>query len=400
MTYNTQLEKKVGIQGFFLDFPGIGGIIKKHEEDFKVNEILPTGEVIDEDFNWGPEAGGLFYHFILWKRGLDTYSALKEIARQCGYIEKDFGFAGLKDARAETFQRISVWGGKKECLESIDFPNLKIINPIRQKFSIQIGDLLGNQFKVTIREPQRSISSSEIQKFCFESESRGFLNFFGLQRFGSLRPILHEIGRFLLRGEYFKVLDTYIGKTSDLENLKVTELRLRYRNGEPLREIYDKFPRWYSFERRMLKGLEKRISHENIVSSLPKYFLRLAVSAYQSFCFNRLLSSLFKDQSFSLTSLDLPIIGYNTNLTSFPRDIRSVIGEYLSTDDLGLNSFKQKRYAINAKGTTRPAIVRPQNVSVTDNNDVKNTIKVTFSLLKGSYGTIFLREILRNHNPM
>jgi len=232
MSLVSNLEEFVGIRGFNLDFKGIQGVIKQFPEDFIVREILPDGKVIFDGSEIGSDVGGMYTHFVLWKRGLDTHSALKKIGKACSLEERDFTFAGLKDAQAVSFQRISVWGIQKNCLVKIDIPNLKIINPIRQKFSIPLGHLIGNQFQVKVRDISEEIENEQWLKFRREALDSGFLNFFGLQRFGSKRPILHRVGQYLLQEKYSCAMDSYLGSNSNFEHERISGFRERYRNGE------------------------------------------------------------------------------------------------------------------------------------------------------------------------
>ncbi|MHA2387760.1 MAG: tRNA pseudouridine(13) synthase TruD, partial [Candidatus Hodarchaeales archaeon] len=271
MTEYKLLEKQVGITGHYLQFSGVGGIIKQFPEDFIVNEITPSGKILTTGMEIGDDIGGMYVHFTLWKRGLDTNSALKRICNLCGHNEKDFGYAGLKDAQAVTFQRISVWAGQKGCLERINLPDLKVINPIRQKFGIAIGDLIGNHFQVKIRNIQRKVDDLELNSFCSDAETNGFLNYYGLQRFGSKRPILHKFGQYLLEEQYSLAIDLYLGASSEFENENITKIRQMYNEEESLEEIFELFPSAYSFERRMLSGLMKGSSKERIIKSFPMY---------------------------------------------------------------------------------------------------------------------------------
>ncbi len=391
-----QLENQVGIEGYQLQYSGIGGDIKQYPEDFLVQEIIPDGQILTTGKEIGTDVGGMYTHFTLWKRGIDTHSAIKKICTLCHHSEKDFGYAGLKDAQAETLQRISVWSRKKECLEKINLPNLKVLNPIKQKFGISIGDLLGNHFQVKIRNIQRNVSQTELEALCSDIETGGFLNYYGLQRFGSKRPILHKIGLHLIREEYSLAIDTYLGEPSKFEHEKISKLRQMYINEESLTEIYAKFPSTYAFEKRMLSGLIKQNSEEKIIFSLPIYFLRLAISAYQSFLFNKLLSSLHLRKYKLNSDIFLPITGYYTRLTDLPEEMKSLMQEFLLNEELSCKSFKHRIKKLSSKGTMRPAIVKPYNVKIFSESARKNDLQVNFSLPKGSYGTMLLREIIKS----
>ncbi|MHA1207083.1 MAG: tRNA pseudouridine(13) synthase TruD [Candidatus Hodarchaeales archaeon] len=395
MNLISNLEESIGIKGHLLNFKGIQGIIKRIPEDFIVREILPDGTVISNGSEIGSDVGGMYTHFVLWKRGIDTYSALKKIAKVCHLEERDFSFAGLKDAQAVSLQRISVWGKQKNCLEKIDIPNLRIINPIRQKFSIPIGSLAGNQFQVKIQDISEKIENVQWLKFRREALDRGFLNFFGLQRFGSKRPILHLVGQYLLQEKYSCAIDSYLGGKSIFEHEKISSIRERYRNGDNPSDLLNEFPRSYSFERSMMKGLIKRKSPERIILSLSQYFLRLAISSYQSYLFNIILQDLHKSEYPQLHEVEIPLVGYATDLSVLNEEIRFIIKDQLTKDNLNLNSFKHKHKLLRTKGFHRTAIVKPTVLKLMSSGSEKNTLQILFNLTKGSYATMFLREVLR-----
>jgi len=398
MSFVSNLEESTGIRGHILNFKGIQGVIKQFPEDFIVREILPDGTVIFDGSEIGSDVGGMYTHFVLQKRGLDTYSALKKIAKACSLEEKDFGFAGLKDAQAVSFQRISVWGKQKSCLEKINIPNLRIINPIRQKFSIHIGGLAGNQFQVKIRDISEKIENEQWLKFCREASNRGFLNFFGLQRFGSKRPVLHLVGQYLLEEKYSYAIDSYLGNFSNFEHEKISSLRERYRNGENPSNLLNEFPRSYTFERAMMRGLVKRKSPERIILSLSQYFLRLAISAYQSYLYNIVLQNLHKSKYPLLPETRIPLVGYSTDFSAFSEELSFLVKDQLTKDNLILNSFKHKHKLLRTKGFSRDAIAKPTGLKFIPSGSEKNTLQLVFNLTKGSYATMFLREVLRRNS--
>ncbi|MHA2327981.1 MAG: tRNA pseudouridine(13) synthase TruD, partial [Candidatus Hodarchaeales archaeon] len=193
-------ESVVGIHGYRTSqLLGTGGFIKRNFGDFVVREILPNGKILINGSEIGENMGGMFTHCCLWKSGLDTFSAIKILSNHWDISEDDIGYAGLKDANAETYQRISIWNYYITDLHTSILPNLKVFHPVRQKFAVKIGDLLGNYFEITIRNIKRALSKNEWEELKNSLESNGVLNFYGLQRFGTKRPILHLIGKHLLQ---------------------------------------------------------------------------------------------------------------------------------------------------------------------------------------------------------
>ena len=117
---------------------------------------------------------------------------------------------------------------------------------------------------------------------------RGFEELNDIVRVSDRSMMLANI---LIRQEkYSEAIDQYLGTTSPLENEKIIELRKKYRNTSLYRNLWNNFPNSYRIEKTLLKGLISNRSSKSIVLSLPKEFLRLSISAYQSYLFNRVLS--------------------------------------------------------------------------------------------------------------
>lgn len=396
MSKGYSVEKLVGIDKYSTpQFRGIGGIIKQKNEDFIVREIPPSGNPILIGSEIGDDQGGMYIHCVLWKSGLDTFGAIKKLSTVLGINENDIGYAGLKDAFAETFQRISIWNLDIESVKKIDFSDIKLLHPIRQKFAVRIGDLVGNHFEVIIRDIERGWNLEEYNSFQSQIESNGILNYYGLQRFGSQRPILHLIGKLLLQEEYSEIIKRYIGETSPLEHEKITLLRKEYLEASSYTQIRERFPKKYSIERMLLTGLLNGFSYKKNVLRLPKSFLRLSISAYQAFVYNRILSSLNVDNILSFKDLHVPLPGYQSKKEETSEKIWDVLIKMLEIDTVNFNSFKHEQASLRSKGSTRKAIVVPTKF----NNEIigkeEKAIKFSFILPKGSYATIVTREIIK-----
>jgi tRNA pseudouridine13 synthase len=390
------INSNIGIWGFSTSqIPGMGGEIKKRPDDFIVREILPNGKILFDGSELGEDIGGMFIHCVLWKSGLDTFSAIRKISKSLKIPKDNFGYAGLKDAFAETYQRISIWNINKEQVKAIKLHRIKLFNPINQKFSVKIGELFGNHFEVTIRDINDPWGAEQWIEFKKHIESKGLLNFYASQRFGSKRPILHLVGKFLLNMQYSEAINTYLGNSSTLENEYISRLRKEYREGHSLNDIKNKFPNSFSIEKKLLEGLERGYSASRTIFGLPKSFLRLAISAYQSYIFNKTLSYLnenkfdFKDDHF------IPLPGYQiTNLETQP-EIWDKMVEILHNEEIDLLNFKQTHPLFRSKGSFRKAKIYPKSLDYISLEISPETIKISFDLPKGSYGTIVTRELIK-----
>ncbi|MFX1285391.1 MAG: tRNA pseudouridine(13) synthase TruD [Promethearchaeota archaeon] len=396
MLKDYSVESIIGVHGFNTpQFKGLGGMIKQRNKDFIVREIPPSGKPIFDGSEIGKDLGGMFIHCVLWKTGIDTFSAIRKLSSSWKVAENDFGFAGLKDAAAETYQRISIWNIDKMCINNTNFPNIKVFHPIRQKFAIKIGDLLGNFFEVIIRNNQQKWNKEEWERFKVYLESNGVLNFYGSQRFGTKRPILHIIGKFLLQEKYSDAITKYLGETSPLENERITKLRQEYQNTHSYEKLRSEFPYSYRIEKMLLRGLIRYHSAKRIILNLPKSFLKLAISAYQSYLFNKILSYL-NETYFPLPSdIFIPLPGYRTIQEQSSDEIWDKLVVLLEEDSLDLQSFRHEQLNLRSKGSLRKAIVFPSEFNYFPMDIQEKGIKVTFSLPKGSYGTIVIREIMK-----
>ncbi|MHA1331749.1 MAG: tRNA pseudouridine(13) synthase TruD [Candidatus Hodarchaeales archaeon] len=393
---NTQsLYQKIGVQYYFTpSFKGTSGNIIQREEDFIVHEILPNGQPIVSGCELGSDVGGMYVHCVLRKRGLDTFSAIKRISHDLGISEDDIGYAGLKDANAETYQRISIWNVDVSRIKGFSIPGLELLNPIRQKFSIKLGDLSGNLFKIKFRDISYIPTDSEWKEFIDYIQSHGILNYYDRQRFGSTRPILHLIGKMILLGDYQGAIDEYIGSKSQFEPKAIINLREMYRNTDP-KELRKRFPNSYQIEKSLLLGLERGYSSKKTLLSLPRPFLRLSISSYQSYIFNKTISHVHNHELSSKEALFAPLPGYNSKLKEINPLIWEKMLSLLSEDGISLEDFGKTETYLRSKGSKRKTYFSVKDFHFKINRS-KRELSTVFSLPKGCYGTIVCREISKN----
>jgi tRNA pseudouridine13 synthase len=96
----------------------------------------------------------------------------------------------------------------------------------------------------------------------------------------------------------------------------------------------------------------------------------------------------------------IPLIGYNTKLDDFPL-MKSLLLEILDKEQISAEIFNNELlYTYEFKGSFRPIIVKPLGLKILEytEDDIyqnKNKLKIEFSLQKGSYATLLLREIIK-----
>ncbi|MHA2408371.1 MAG: tRNA pseudouridine(13) synthase TruD, partial [Candidatus Ranarchaeia archaeon] len=229
------LEKKLGMELYISRSPGIDGRIRQFPEDFRVEEILIDGSKADFRMVSGlqPSKRDRYLVCVLVKKNWDTFHAVQKITRHLGISEDRIQIAGIKDARAVTAQHISISRFLPHQVSNLNLKNLALY-PIRfSKKGVFPDLLLGNQFRVVIRSITYSDSTinKRVKNVKYELACMGgFPNYFGHQRFGTIRPNTHLVGCFLTKGDVEKAALTFLAQPSLDEHPESREAREQLEN--------------------------------------------------------------------------------------------------------------------------------------------------------------------------
>ncbi|OGO04899.1 MAG: tRNA pseudouridine(13) synthase TruD, partial [Chloroflexi bacterium RBG_13_56_8] len=200
--------------------PGIGGRTRVRLEDFLVQEIPlypPTGE-------------GQHTLFEIEKRGIDTNTAIRRLARVWGVPQTRIGSAGLKDAHAIARQLLSVEGVAPPTVLDTEVPDVQILWAERHRNRLKVGHLRGNHFTIRVRDPlpdavKRARDILEIL------QRRGVPNHFGYQRFGA-RQNTHLLGCYLVQRDLEGFFRIYLGSPREGDAEKVRRARSLFDAGD------------------------------------------------------------------------------------------------------------------------------------------------------------------------
>lgn len=393
-----ELEDFIGLQTYKSKTPGIGGTIKQLPDDFVVEEISPDRKVIviDSKHESGENFKGEFTHCTLQKYNWDTMRAVREISKRLHISQNRIGFAGTKDKRALTTQRISIYNVPVESLIKIKIKDISLGNFRYGDDKIDLGDLWGNRFTATIRNINKNLNSDEIKKRTnqiFDELKYGFPNFFGVQRFGTVRPITHLVGKEILKGNFKKAVMIYLCDIYEGENPEALNARKKLAETKDFKEALKYFPRHLGYEVSVLNYLAKHPGdYHKAIQVLPKKLKMMFVHAYQSFIFNTALSRYIKGGFYVER---LPLVGYKT----VPDEISSEIldAEGITPGNFKINYMKD----LSSKGMIRECFVPVYDFKILgagedELNQERNKIIIQFSLPKGCYATSLLREFMKN----
>lgn len=280
----TNRERELGLEVFFTSTRGIGGRLRVLPEDFRVEEISDFPEESED---------GRYTIATVTSTNWETNRLVRRLSKALRISRNKIGFAGTKDKRAVTTQLMS-FEAPVEAVLALDIPQVEIAKVYRSRRKITIGDLIGNAFVIKVRECE--VSGGDLENLCFDTYDQlkslgGFSNFFGIQRFGALRPITHLVGKYIVKGEIEKAVMTYIAHPTPYELEETRAVRERLEKTRDFEEAYQNYPKKLTFERVVLKHLvEHPDDFTGAIGRLPANLQMMFVHAYQSYLFNRILS--------------------------------------------------------------------------------------------------------------
>lgn len=418
-----KLEKMLGIEVYASTSLGIGGRIRRFPEDFVVEEVLADGskaEVKQAKKAVQVTGKGRYLVCVLVKRNWDTILVVKAVAEQLGIGAKSIHIAGIKDAKAVTAQHISIGRVTPEQVSQVKIRDINLY-PIRfVNEKIHSGLLLGNCFRIVIRAVEHSISVIEKRMESTHNELSslgGIPNFFGHQRFGTVRPITHIVGKHITRGEWEEAALTFLAMSSEYEHPEARRARQQLWDTRDFKAALYSFPHQLKYERFMLGHLARhRNDFIGAFRRLPMKLCKLFVQAYQSFLFNKFLSARIKHEmplnqvlnedytvkANNATCVALPLVGFKQSISAGRQG--EIEKKILEAENVKPNDFRvPQMQKISAQGGLRTVLAFIDSLSVgkptrDQANRLKRQIRIGFMLPRGSYATVVLREFMKPRN--
>jgi tRNA pseudouridine13 synthase len=284
------LEKQTGVDLYFTAAEGIGGELRHIPEDFIVREV--TGETREKK-------DGKYLIVEMTKRNWETHHLIRDMSRILGISIRRIGFAGTKDKKAVTTQRISIFGLAEEALEKIHIKDVDFTVLGRSDRDVGLGDLVGNEFEITVRNidlPEPELEKRMEQITLAIAEAGGVPNFYGIQRFGSRRPITHLVGEAIVRGDIEKAAMDYIAKAFPDEHEETIRVREQVYETRDFARGINNFPLQLRYERAMMHHLHTHPGdYAGAFGTLSPNMQKMFVHACQSRIFNRILCLRLKE---------------------------------------------------------------------------------------------------------
>ncbi|NXF40566.1 PUS7L protein, partial [Nyctibius bracteatus] len=400
------------------------------------------------------EKQDLYTAFTLQKENLETLEAIGFLAAELGVLPSDFSYTGIKDKKAITYQPMVVKKVTPERLKEIgskmEKKGVRIHNIHPACQHLRLGQLKGNHFDIVVRDLKHHIhdSSADLRERISEAmenvKTKGFVNYYGPQRFGQGQNVqTNQIGLALLNEKMVEAVKLFF-TPEDTED-PVNNAKRYFLQTEDAKGALMMLPEFKVREKMLLRALNRYgVNHEGCTKgwlNIPHSMRIFYVHAYCSKIWNEAASYRLKiygskvvegdlvseenDESislndkvhvvtapeessnkYSINQVVLPMVGHSIKYPS--NKVGQWYHERLSKDDLQMCKFRVSPLHLNIPGCYRPILKNVQNLSyflecsekgieIEDShlNESKVSLHMSFDLDPSCYATVCLREIMK-----
>jgi tRNA pseudouridine13 synthase len=375
-------------------------VLKYKPEDFIVEEIDIKGNISEisesvKEFGKQEYIENLklderrdFIHMDVEKINIDHFSLIDILSCKLSKRQNEIGYAGAKDKKAWTCQRMSIFNPDIDKIKKFNHEKIKIKKIKWGKHKIKIGDLKGNRFKVFLRN-----ADSNALKLLNRVRNTEYVpNFFGRQRFGSLREDNHIIGKLILKKKYKEAVFSYLCGYGNEEDKEIIDAKKRLKKEKDISNASKYFPKKLCTENNIISYLNtNKEDYKKALLLIGEKIIFMMCQSVQSKLFNDILEKAIeiniinKDES-------IGIIGYNYVFSKRLGHIEKLV---LKQNDIKIEDFKNNDFNfLSLSASERKAFIKYEKieVEVSDDEIYENSKKISlkFNLDSGGYATTLL----------
>ncbi|TRY63376.1 hypothetical protein TCAL_09032 [Tigriopus californicus] len=357
----------------------------------KVISVLfkTTGDQKKADDREWPRERPKFLHFTLYKEDLDSMQAFNALSKCLGKKYK-FTFAGTKDKRSRSTQRCAISfvtpkqliSAAKRTYFNQDRTALAVGDFSFERKAIRLGDHQGNHFALVLRHVD---SRENAEKGLEGLKTHGFINYFGLQRFGNSCVKTSDVGLAIIRGQWQEAIELILKPRSNDRFLmkQAREFWWQYRKSDIALRILGHHSQ--SIEGSVFKGL--KLSNEKFGSGAMNYVNKnsrlMYVHAYQSLVWNKAVSRRVSKHGLKVVLGDLYLKEEVPEVTNEePMEDQEVSAQTENEDKVPLveakdengvkdgNEAKDENEAKFGRNKVNVSIVSPENINDVSIHDV------------------------------
>lgn len=411
-----EIESSAGLELYVTSAPPCEAKLRTYDEDFRVEEILR-----DVDISPNPFPGSIPL-YKAEKKSIDTLHLERSLS---AVLKSRVSYAGIKDKRAWAVQFLSATSSRSAAPLTVVRPDFRcdLVGYLRRPLSRSM--VAGNRFQIVLRECCSTIGES-IRGSLKTCENGQMPNFYGLQRFGARDSRTHLIGRALVLAEFEQAVRMILCEPRGADDDATREAR-GLMSARQFEAGLSLLPQGQDIERIVARSMAKRPGDFlGAIRAIPITLRRLYVHAFQSFVFNRTLSLALRKRldisraiegdnwgEVSADGLSLkkvhgvrePLLGtavpliqlvgytYRNYGSRFDQCTQEVLGaEGVSAK----NFFVKQMQEVSAEGGFRRAHMTVNDASCELQSD---TAVLRFTLARGEYATVLLREIVKPSDP-
>ncbi|KRY57627.1 Pseudouridylate synthase 7 -like protein [Trichinella britovi] len=408
---------------------------------------------------WPSDREGEHCHFVIYKENTDSNVAIAKIAKLLRISPKTICIAGTKDRRAVTTQRASAYRLEAGQLLQLNnrLHGVRVGNCAYKPNGIFLGDLNGNRFTIVLRNVKEN--TDFVEECIKQWKEVGFINYYGAQRFGTGPVHTHEVGKLMLHRKWKEAAELLLLPHSNEISECDSKPIVSDDGENNRKELVNKKKHLLNIHDLLKSGLRRMKGNDYaaVFRTIPRNLRNLYIHSYQSIVWNRMVSrrvAMYGDRLLdgdlvirsSVDAEDEPVFLRKDGMIHYDKfdlvlpllsedailpknDCGKLYEQILKEEGIDVEYFHALRKEFGLHGGFRKVFVKPSEVNYEfhrykypheqlvqtdldrlnsmDEHAVKSDAKeedgelnylalvIEFSLPRGSYATMALRELCR-----